>query len=67
MLNAYSESNDMFKCLSRSDTVTQPCTGMRKAIAEAPVGDDVFRDDPTVLLLEQRVRHSFPRNIKLVI
>ncbi|MCZ7585192.1 MAG: aminotransferase class I/II-fold pyridoxal phosphate-dependent enzyme [Deltaproteobacteria bacterium] len=39
----------------RSDTVTQPGEGMRRAIAEAEVGDDVFRDDPTVLALESRV------------
>lgn len=36
----------------RSDTVTRPSTGMRKAMAEAEVGDDVFGDDPTVALLE---------------
>ena len=33
----------------RSDTVTKPSLGMRKAMAEALVGDDVFREDPTVL------------------
>ena len=36
----------------RSDTVTRPSLGMRKAIAEAIVGDDVFLDDPTVIKLE---------------
>ncbi len=36
----------------RSDTVTKPSTGMRKAMAEAEVGDDVYRDDPTVNRLE---------------
>ncbi len=36
----------------RSDTVTRPSPGMRKAIAEAVVGDDVFADDPTVNGLE---------------
>jgi threonine aldolase len=39
----------------RSDTVTQPTAGMRKAMAEAVVGDDVFGDDPTVNALEQRM------------
>jgi threonine aldolase len=39
----------------RSDTVTRPTPGMREAIAQAQVGDDVFGDDPTVLALEQRV------------
>ena len=36
----------------RSDTVTQPCAGMRAAMLEAPLGDDVYGDDPTVNLLE---------------
>lgn len=35
----------------RSDTVTQPGTAMR----QATVGDDVYREDPTVTALEQRV------------
>lgn len=36
----------------RSDTVTQPTAAMRKAMMEAPVGDDVFGDDPTVNRLQ---------------
>src|SRR5881392_1485477 len=32
----------------RSDTVTKPTPGMREAMANAEVGDDVFGDDPTV-------------------
>ena len=39
----------------RSDTVTRPTPGMRRAIAEAEVGDDVLGDDPTVQALEARV------------
>ena len=39
----------------RSDTVTKPSAGMRQAMAEAEVGDDVFGDDPTVNRLEQRM------------
>ncbi len=39
----------------RSDTVTAPSAKMRKAIAEAEVGDDVFEGDPTVKKLENRV------------
>jgi len=39
----------------RSDTVTQPTPAMRRAIAEAPVGDDVLGDDPTVNELEETV------------
>jgi threonine aldolase len=38
----------------RSDTVTKPTPAMRRAMAEAEVGDDVFGDDPTVKLLEAR-------------
>src|SRR4029077_5611160 len=38
----------------RSDTVTQPSPEMRRAMAEAPVGDDVYAEDPTVNLLEER-------------
>ena len=36
----------------RSDTVTKPTPAMRRAIAEAEVGDDVYGEDPTVLRLE---------------
>ncbi len=39
----------------RSDTVTQPSPEMRRAMAEAQVGDDVFGDDPTVNKLQERV------------
>jgi len=39
----------------RSDTVTRPTPAMRRAIAEAVVGDDVFGDDPTVQELERRM------------
>ena len=37
----------------RSDTVTKPTTQMRRAMAEAEVGDDVYGEDPTVNRLEQ--------------
>src|SRR3989442_7334898 len=39
----------------RSDTVTKPSTAMRRAIAEAVVGDDVLDGDPTTRRLEERV------------
>ena len=39
----------------RSDTVTRPSPGMRRAMAEARVGDDVFGEDPTVRELEERM------------
>ena len=38
----------------RSDTVTRPTPAMRRAMAEAEVGDDVFGEDPTVHALEAR-------------
>ncbi len=43
----------------RSDTVTRPVPEMRRAIAEAVVGDDVFGDDPTVIALEERISSLF--------
>ena len=39
----------------RSDTVTRPTSGMRAAMAEAIVGDDVYGEDPTVTELERRI------------
>ncbi|HLJ21499.1 MAG TPA: GntG family PLP-dependent aldolase [Stellaceae bacterium] len=39
----------------RSDTVTLPSAGMRKAMADAPVGDDQYGEDPTVRRLQERV------------
>ncbi|MPY29821.1 low-specificity L-threonine aldolase [Streptomyces adustus] len=39
----------------RSDTVTRPGEAMRRAMAEAEVGDDVFGDDPTVNALQERI------------
>lgn len=39
----------------RSDTVTRPTPAMREAMARAPVGDDVFGDDPTVNALQERM------------
>jgi threonine aldolase len=38
----------------RSDTLTQPSAGMRRAMAEAVVGDEQKREDPTVIALEER-------------
>ena len=39
----------------RSDTVTRPTAGMREAMAAAPLGDDVFGDDPSVNALQDRI------------
>jgi threonine aldolase len=43
----------------RSDTVTRPTAGMMAAMSSAPVGDDVFGEDPTVNALEERVARLF--------
>jgi threonine aldolase len=43
----------------RSDTVTKPSRKMREAMARAEVGDDVFGEDPTVNLLQQKVARMF--------
>ena len=48
-------ANDALPVDLRSDTVSRPGPGMRKAMAEAVVGDDVFGDDPTTLALEEEV------------
>ncbi len=49
----------------RSDTVTRPSQGMRDAMASAPVGDDVYGDDPTVNSLEERVAALFGKEAGL--
>ena len=39
----------------RSDTVTRPTPAMRDAMFAAPLGDDVFGDDPSVNALQERI------------
>ena len=51
----------------RSDTVTQPTAAMRKAMASAPVGDDVLGDDPTVIALQERVATMFGKEAGLFV
>jgi threonine aldolase len=51
----------------RSDTVTRPTPGMRRAIADAVVGDDVFGDDPTVQELERRVAREAGKEAALFV
>ena len=43
----------------RSDTVTKPTEGMRKAMYQAEVGDDVFREDPSVNAFQQKMAELF--------
>jgi threonine aldolase len=49
----------------RSDTVTRPSPGMRRAIAEAEVGDDVLGDDPTVKVLQERLAELLGKEASL--
>src|SRR5437667_4299801 len=51
----------------RSDTVTRPTPAMRRAMAEAEVGDDVYREDPTVNRLQDRAAEIFEREAGLFV
>ncbi len=51
----------------RSDTVTQPTPAMRRAMAEAEVGDDVFREDPTVRRLEDLAAEKLGKEAALFV
>ena len=51
----------------RSDTVTRPSPAMRRAMAEAVVGDDVFGDDPTVKRLESMVAERLGKEAALFV
>jgi threonine aldolase len=51
----------------RSDTVTRPSPAMRKAMAEAEVGDDVYIEDPTVNRLQARAAEIFEREAGLFV
>src|ERR1700749_3439035 len=51
----------------RSDTVTKPTDAMRRAMAEAEVGDDVYGEDPTVNRLEQRAAAAFGKEAALFV
>ena len=51
----------------RSDTVTQPTEGMRKAMLEAEVGDDVLGDDPTVIKLQNKAAELLGKEAALYV
>lgn len=51
----------------RSDTVTTPTPEMRRAMAEAEVGDDVYREDPTVNRLQERAAEVFEKEAALFV
>src|SRR2546423_5681174 len=51
----------------RSDTVTKPTATMRRAMAEAEVGDDVYGEDPTVNRLQDRAAEIFEKEAALFV
>src|SRR5438874_12650982 len=51
----------------RSDTVTKPTPQMRRAMAEAAVGDDVYGEDPTVNRLQARAAEIFGREAAIFV
>ena len=51
----------------RSDTVTKPTPAMRRAMAEAEVGDDVFGEDPTVEKLQETAAEMFEKEAALFV
>ncbi len=51
----------------RSDTFSTPSLEMRRAMAEAPVGDDVFREDPTINALEAQVAEMLGKDAGLFV
>ena len=51
----------------RSDTVTRPPPSMRRAMFEAELGDDVYRDDPTVIALEEKAAAMLGKQAGLLV
>ncbi len=51
----------------RSDTVTKPTAAMRRAMAEADVGDDVYGEDPTVNRLQERAAELFEKEAAIFV
>src|SRR5437762_11008852 len=51
----------------RSDTVTRPSEGMRRAMAEAPVGDDQYGEDPSVNRLQERIAELLGKDAALFV
>lgn len=64
--NGNGQGGDAFVDL-RSDTVTRPTAAMRRAMAEAEVGDDVYGEDPTVNKLQARAAEIFGREAALFV
>src|SRR5438270_7488389 len=51
----------------RSDTVTKPTPAMRRAMADAEVGDDVYGEDPTVNRLQERAAEIFEKEAAIFV
>ncbi|XP_015111214.1 probable low-specificity L-threonine aldolase 2 [Diachasma alloeum] len=51
----------------RTDTITKPCLAMRQAMFDAEVGDDVYREDPTVIKLEEYVAELMGKEAALFV
>lgn len=51
----------------RSDTVTHPSEGMKSAMINAPLGDDVYGDDPSVNFLQEKVAKLFDKEAALLV
>jgi threonine aldolase len=51
----------------RSDTITQPSAALRKQMVNAPTGDDLFYDDPTVNLLQEQVAELFGKEAAIFV
>ena len=51
----------------RSDTVTRPSPAMRRAMADAEVGDDVYLEDPTINRLQERAAQIFGKEAGLFV
>ncbi len=51
----------------RSDTVSEPTDAMRRAMAEAEVGDDYYRADPTVIALEEKAAELFGKEAAMFV
>src|SRR5213082_843762 len=51
----------------RSDTVTKPTPAMRRAMADAEVGDDVYGEDPTINRLQERAAEIFEKDAALFV
>src|ERR1700731_37650 len=60
-------SNPMTRIDLRSDTVTTPSAGMRRAMAEAPVGDDQYGEDPSVNRLQERIAELLGKEAALFV